>query len=215
MTVKYKYKMAWALVKELASALSRLNDEEFDEQFSMILEIKTLIENRMKFKLSFKDPEEKLASTRTLDSNTCVTGAVNNSQTIIATESVILSTTDAANNVKSVDMSNNNFLKVSTIGAMFRFNASVLLSPALSILKKPKRNTKTTKTTATTSKGADSSSDITTRTRNYLKTKETKKTKNGATPKQTKTNKNSTSSSTLTTKTSLATRQSTRKIKIN
>jgi hypothetical protein len=35
-------------------------------------------------------------------------------------------------------MSNNNFLKVSTIGAMFRFNASVLLSPALSILKNQK-----------------------------------------------------------------------------
>jgi hypothetical protein len=83
----------------------------------MILEIKTVIENRMKFKLSYKDSEEEFASTSTLDSNTSNTVAVINPQSIIATKCVILSTIDAADTVKSVDVSNLNLLKVSTVGA--------------------------------------------------------------------------------------------------
>jgi hypothetical protein len=122
MTVKDKYNMAWAPIKELASALSHLNDEEFDEQFTTILEIKTLIENRMKFKLSYKDSEEEFASTSTLDANTTNTEAVINPQSTIATESVILYTVDVADTVKSVDMSNLNLLKVSTIGAKKKVN---------------------------------------------------------------------------------------------
>ena len=66
MTIKDKYNMALAPIKELASALSHLNDEEFDEQFTMILKIKTLIENRMKFKVSYKDSDEEFSSTSTL-----------------------------------------------------------------------------------------------------------------------------------------------------
>jgi hypothetical protein len=32
-------------------ALSHLNNEDFDEQFSLVLEVKTFIENKMKFKI--------------------------------------------------------------------------------------------------------------------------------------------------------------------
>ena len=71
----------------------------------------------MKFKLSYKDSEEEFASTSTLDSNTSNTVAVINPQSIIATKCVILSTIDAADTVKSVDVSNLNLLKVSTVGA--------------------------------------------------------------------------------------------------
>jgi hypothetical protein len=51
LTVKEKYNLAWAPIKELASALSHLNNEDFDEQFSLVLEVKTFIENKMKFKI--------------------------------------------------------------------------------------------------------------------------------------------------------------------
>jgi len=40
-SVKDKYNLAWNQIKELVSALSVLNDEDFDEQFSLILEIKS------------------------------------------------------------------------------------------------------------------------------------------------------------------------------
>jgi len=43
-SVKDKYNLAWNQIKELVSALSVINDEDFDEQFFLILEIKSYIE---------------------------------------------------------------------------------------------------------------------------------------------------------------------------
>jgi hypothetical protein len=39
LTVKEKNNLYWAPIKELASALSHLNNEDFDEQFSLVLEV--------------------------------------------------------------------------------------------------------------------------------------------------------------------------------
>ena len=102
----------------------------------MILEIKTLIENRMKFKSSYKDSDEEFASTSTLDSNT--TNNVIYPQSIIAPESVVLSTIDAADTVKSVEMSNLNLLKVSTIGADKKVNKKKTFNNAQTDLRNRK-----------------------------------------------------------------------------
>ena len=120
----------------------------------MILEIKTLIENRMKFKSSYKDSDEEFASTSTLDSNTTnnvikefattstldsnTTNNVIYPQSIIAPESVVLSTIDAADTVKSVEMSNLNLLKVSTIGADKKVNKKKTFNNAQTDLRNRK-----------------------------------------------------------------------------
>ena len=58
LSVTEKYNIAWNPIKELATALSHLNDTEFDEQLSLILEIKTLFENKIKFRITELDDED-------------------------------------------------------------------------------------------------------------------------------------------------------------
>ncbi len=58
LSVTEKNNMAWNPIKEQATALSHLNDTEFYEQFSLILEIKTLFENKIKFRITELDDED-------------------------------------------------------------------------------------------------------------------------------------------------------------
>ena len=112
LTVKEKYNLAWNPIKELTSALSHLNDEDFDEQFTLVLHVKSLIENKAKFKIIQVDELESIVDN---DLNNSIVISSNTNEIIDSHSNVQMET--VRHEQSNFEVSQLNLLKGNPIGA--------------------------------------------------------------------------------------------------